>query len=68
MPMPGTLCRSFRLTGKSGNKTTVLLDITDNRKRSYHLALDQAFEELTLTPLTSWGEGDRVRVVSFDFI
>ncbi len=68
MPMPGTLCRSFRLTGKSGNKTTVLLDITDNRKRAYHLNLNQDFDELTLTPLTSWGEGDRVRVISFDFI
>lgn len=67
MPMPSTLCRSFRLTGTCNGQTQTLLEVNDNRKRAYHLELNQPFEKLTLTPLTSWGENDHIRVISFDF-
>lgn len=67
MPMPGTLCRSFRLEGVSNGEPVTLLEVADNRKRAYHLECNQVFEELTLIPLTVWGESQSIRVISFDF-
>lgn len=65
--MPKTLCRSFRLEGICDGSRETLLEVTDNRKRAYHLELNRPLEQLILTPLTSWGEEDRIRVISFDF-
>lgn len=67
MHMPKTLCRSFRLVGKCDGKTYTLLDVTDNRKRAWHLRLNRKFDELILVPLSSWGNEDYIRVISFDF-
>ena len=68
MCMPKTLCRSFRLVGSLDGHETVILDVTDNRKRSYHLENIGKFDSLRLVPTESWGEGDTVAVVSFDFV
>ncbi|MBE5761118.1 MAG: FAD-dependent oxidoreductase [Clostridiales bacterium] len=67
MHMPKTLCRSFVLIGELNGEKTVLLDIDDNRKRAYHVKTNRKFDAITLIPKSSWGEGDQVAVISFDF-
>ncbi len=67
MKMPTTLCREFKVIGELDGKQTELLSVVDNRKRAYHLELNQKFDKLILVPLKSWGEGDAVPVISFDF-
>lgn len=66
MHMPLTLCREFRLTGERNGQTTELLNIKDNRKRCYHIKVDQIFDKLTLTLANSWGNSN-IPVISFDF-
>ncbi|MBQ7794596.1 MAG: FAD-dependent oxidoreductase [Clostridia bacterium] len=65
--MPKTLCREFALVGESDGKKTELLHISDNRKRSYHINVNQNFDKLTLIPLKSWGDDSKIPVISFDF-
>ena len=67
MCMPKTLCRKFKLIGELRGKKYELLHISDNRKRSYHLNVNQIFDKLILIPLDSWGEMKEVPVISFDF-
>ena len=42
--------------------------VKENRKRAYHIPLDDVFDALILVPEESWGEGERVPVISFDFL
>ena len=65
--MPATLCRDFRVIGTRGGEEIELLFVTDNRKRAYDIALDCTLDSLSLIPLSLWGEGERIPVVSFDF-
>jgi len=65
--MPATLCRSFKLVGTKDGKEIELLKVENNRKRAYDLALSDEFESLSLIPLSLWGEGETVPVISFDF-
>lgn len=65
--MPKTLCRAFTLYGEREGERKVLLLVEDNRKRSYHLSLGESFDSLILVPEKTWGEGDTVPVISFDF-
>jgi hypothetical protein len=65
--MPKTLCRAFKLIGTKDGEEIELLSVEDNRKRAYDLALTGKFESLSLIPLSLWGEGEKVSVVSFDF-
>lgn len=65
--MPKTLCRAFKLIGTKDGEEIELLSVEDNRKRAYDLALTGEFESLSLIPLSLWGEGEKVSVVSFDF-
>lgn len=65
--MPATLCREFRLVGHKDGKEIEILHVSDNRKRSYDLSVSGKFEGLTLIPISLWGDGGRIAVVSFDF-
>lgn len=65
--LPSTLCRAFTLYGEYGGERRALLEVTDNRKRCYHLPVDAELTGLTLVPHATWGEGDSVPIVSFDF-
>jgi len=67
MHMPKTLCKSFRLIGELNGNKTEILNIENNRKRAYHIDINHEFDKLTLVPLSSWGEDERVDVISFDF-
>lgn len=67
MHMPKTLCRAFALYGERDGERQTLLTVEDNRKRSYHLPLGEEFDALILVPISSWGDGDTVPVISFDF-
>lgn len=66
MHMPTTLCKEFKLLGTKDGVTTELAHVTDNRKRAWHIPVNQAFDQLSLIPLASWGDGS-VPVISFDF-
>lgn len=65
--MPKTLCKEFELIGKRKGESTCLLQVKQNRKRSYHIPINKKFDELILVPKSSWGEGDEISVISFDF-
>ncbi len=67
MHMPKTLCRNFKLIGELNGAKTELLSVTDNRKRSYHLEVNQVFDKLILIPENNWGDLDTTPVISFDF-
>ncbi len=67
MCMPTTLCRSFTLYGVKDGVSTVLLDIQDNVKRSYHIRPNEAFDGLVLVPKSSYGEEGKINIISFDF-
>jgi hypothetical protein len=65
--MPATLCRDFKLIGTRGGEEIELLSVSDNRKRAYDLKLSGKFDSLTLVPMSLWGEGEYISVISFDF-
>ncbi len=65
--MPQTLCREFRLMGERDGKQIELLHVTDNRKRAYHLTVNQPLDALLLIPLANWGDSAQTAVISFDF-
>ena len=65
--MPKTLCKEFELMGKRNGESICLLRIEKNRKRSYHIPVNEVLDELILLPKSSWGETANVPVISFDF-
>lgn len=65
--MPKTLCREFKLLGVCDGKEYELLHIKDNRKRSYHVNTNQEFDKLVLNIIDTWGDDEKVPVISFDF-
>lgn len=67
MHMPLTLCREFVLYGEKDGVRNEILHVTDNRKRSYHIAVGERFDALVLLPIDSWGDKSRIPIVSFDF-
>ena len=67
MHMPKTLCKSFQLVGEKAGKQIELLRINNNRKRSYHLNINQFLDKLILIPECTWGNTDKIPVISFDF-
>lgn len=67
MHMPTTLCKKFALIGELDGVSRIILSVDDNRKRSYHINVNEAFDKITLIPESSWGNTDTVRVISFDF-
>lgn len=66
LTMPKTLCREFKLLGHKDGQAVELLHITDNRKRCYHIGVNQTFDGLTLLPLSTWGN-EKASIISFDF-
>lgn len=67
MHMPKTLCREFRVFGELNGARTEILNVSDNRKRSYHINVNQTFDKLILVPISSWGGDKSISVISFDF-
>lgn len=67
MHMPKTLCREFKLIGKLDRKEYELLRVYDNRKRAYHIDVNKDFDSLILVPIDSWGDNEKIPVISFDF-
>ena len=65
--MPKTLCKAFKLIGENNGERTVILEVNDNRKRSYHININKNFEKLILVPLDAWGTDEKIPIVSFDF-
>lgn len=67
MCMPKTLCKEFKLIGELNEKKHELLHVVNNRKRSYHLNVNQKFDRLILIPVDSWGDNKIIPIISFDF-
>lgn len=67
MHMPHTLCKEFVLTGSLNGKKSEILHIKDNRKRAYHIDLNQKFDKFILKPVCNWGNTEEIPVISFDF-
>ena len=66
MHMPKTLIRSFAITLRTEEGTTEKLTIERNIKRYVSIPIiGKNIREITLTPLTTWGE-EECRVVSFE--
>jgi len=66
MHMPKTLIRSFAITLRTEEGTTEKLTIERNIKRYVSIPIiGKNIREITLTPLTTWGE-EEFRVVSFE--
>lgn len=68
MHMPYTLCREFSLYGELNGARYLILNVKDNHKRSYDISINARFNKLILVPEKSWGNDDKVAVVSFDFV
>lgn len=65
--MPKTLCKDFTLIGELNGERYELLDIKTNRKRSYHININKTLDKLILIPHNTWGDYEKIPVVSFDF-
>lgn len=65
--MPLTLCKEFILLGELDGIEYELIHIKNNRKRSYHLDINQRLDKLVLIPISSWGY-EEISLISFDFI
>ena len=67
MHMPKTLCKEFALFGELDGVRYELLNVTNNRKRAYHVNINKTFNKLILIPKSTWGEYEKIPVISFDF-
>ena len=67
MCMPKTLCKEFKLVGELNGSQYELLHILNNRKRSYHINVNQTFDKLILIPVDNWGDNKIIPIISFDF-
>ncbi len=67
MHMPKTLCKDFALFGELDGVRYELLNVTNNRKRAYHVNINKTFDKLILIPKSTWGENEKIPVISFDF-
>ena len=60
------LCKFYAVTLYS-NFIIAFARVTDNRRRAYEITVGQTLDGLVLSPLSSWGDGETVDIVSFDF-
>lgn len=67
MHMPSTLCKEFRLIGRRNGVSYELINVLNNRKRSYHVEVNKVLDELVLIPIDNWGDEDKIHIISFDF-
>ena len=65
--MPETLCREFSLVGVLDGKKEEIIHVENNRKRAHHISVNKKFDRLILEVISSWGDDEKVTVVSFDF-
>jgi len=65
--MPKTLCKEFTVAGELNGVRTELLRVENNRKRAHHIEINGFYDKLVLIPSASWGDGESVAVISFDF-
>ena len=64
-----TLCRSFRPEMDTPEGTQILLNVTANATRAYHVPIRRPdVTTLRLIPLSNYSEGTHTRVFSFDFV
>ena len=68
MHMPKTLCKEFKLYGELNGERCEILAVKNNRKRAYHISVNQYFDKLILVPVSGWGDNDEIPVISFDFM
>ena len=68
MHMPKTLCKEFKLYGELNGERCEILAVKNNRKRAYHISVNQYFDKLILVPVSGWGDDDEIPVISFDFM
>ncbi|NLA83549.1 MAG: FAD-dependent oxidoreductase, partial [Clostridiales bacterium] len=67
MHMPQTLCRDFKLEFIKNGNVQSTLEVKDNRKRSYHIEVNEKISGIRLIPESNWGNSDETAVFSFDF-
>ena len=67
MTMPKTLVRSFRLLAGKDGAFKELVHVDNNRKRAYHIPVNEEFDSLILIPYSTWGDADKANIISFDF-
>ncbi len=65
--VPKTLCKNFTITITNADGSKEKLEIKDNRKRAYDVSLQKEVKEITLTPLSNWGNSEQTTIFSFDF-
>lgn len=65
--MPKTLCREFSLVGVLDGKKEEIIHVENNRKRAHHISVNKKFDRLILEVISSWGDDEKLTVVSFDF-
>ena len=66
--LPLTLIKAFRLEVDTAEGTELLLDVTENVLRSYHVPVKRdGVTALRLIPLENYGKTSETRVLSFDF-
>ena len=67
MPMPGTLCRAFTVTGvTAAGDTTVLYQTDRNLRRNLLIPIGGAYREIRLRPEGNYGNGDRTGIFTFE--
>ena len=66
--LPLTLAKAFRLEADTATGTEILLNVTENATRSYHVDFNRDdVTALRLIPLENYGGTNETRVFSFDF-
>ncbi|MBE7044028.1 MAG: FAD-dependent oxidoreductase [Ruminococcaceae bacterium] len=65
--VPKTLCKAYRLCGYCDGEETVLLEVSDNRKRAYDIPVEKKLTGISLTILENWGETEKTNLFSYDF-
>ena len=66
--LPLTLVKAFRLEADTPKGTEILLHITENAIRAYHVPVErEGITALRLIPLENYGGTEETRVFSFDF-
>ena len=67
MTMPKTLCKNFTLEIETKNGK-IIKCVEYNRKRAYHIEVNDTVKEIRLAPSENWGNTDETAIFSFDFM
>ena len=66
--LPATLCQSFRLDVLTDAGSETVLEICDNARRAYDVAIEKEVKGIALTILENYGKTEETGVFSFDFV